>query len=56
MVRAERVEPLVWEFVSDMLKDPERVRAGIEALIAEERATRPRGRGEEVGAWTEKLE
>lgn len=56
MIRAERVEPLVWELVSDMLTNPKRVRVGMEALIEEELSTSPRSRGEEVRAWTKKLE
>jgi hypothetical protein len=35
-VRAEKVEAVVWSFVSGLLKDPERLRAGMDALITEE--------------------
>ena len=28
---ADEVEPMVWDFVSGLLKEPERVRAGLEA-------------------------
>ncbi len=34
--RAEKVEAVIWSFVSDLLKDPERIRAGMEALIEQE--------------------
>jgi site-specific DNA recombinase len=37
-VRIEKVEPLVWGFVSGMLRDPEKIRRGLEALIQQERA------------------
>ncbi len=39
-LRAERVEASVWEFVSSLLKDPERIRAGVDMLIEQERNTR----------------
>ena len=32
-LRAERVEASVWEFVSNLLKDPERIRAGMDRII-----------------------
>jgi site-specific DNA recombinase len=41
--RADEVEPLVWEFVSGLLKEPERLRAGLERLIEQERAGRCAG-------------
>jgi site-specific DNA recombinase len=40
--RAEKVEETVWSFVSRLLKDPERIRAGMEALIEQEQANGPR--------------
>ena len=36
--RAERIEAEVWREVSNLLKNPERLRMGIEAFIEEERA------------------
>jgi hypothetical protein len=45
----------VWRFIADLLKDPERIRAGMERLIDEERNA---GRGDperESKAWAEKL-
>jgi hypothetical protein len=56
MVRVEDVEQEVWGFVSGLLKDPEKVRAGVEALIEEEKAVRPHGPSKGTGAWTQKLE
>jgi hypothetical protein len=46
-LRAERIEEQVWEFVRGLLRDPERIRAGLDRLIEEERGrTRPgEGRG-----------
>jgi hypothetical protein len=31
--RAEKVERAVWDFVSDLLKDPDRLRNGLDAMI-----------------------
>ena len=55
-VRAAEAEPVLWSFVSGLLKDPERIRAGMERLIDEERTS---GRGDperKSRAWTGKLE
>jgi recombinase-like zinc beta ribbon protein len=35
--RADKVEPRVWEFVSGVLKDSERLRVGLEKMIERER-------------------
>jgi hypothetical protein len=54
-VRATRVEDAVWCFVSELLKDPDRLRAGIEELIEQEREA---GRGQPEGEarlWEEKI-
>ncbi len=55
-VPAQKVERLVWEFVFGLLKDPERVRAGMEALIDRERETGIRRPAEEAAGWAEKLD
>jgi site-specific DNA recombinase len=55
-VPAKTVEPLVWEFVSGLLEDPERIRAGMAALIDRERVVGARGPVEEAATWAEKLE
>jgi hypothetical protein len=55
-LRVTEVEPEVWRFVSGLLRDPEKIRAGMEKLIDEEQAI---GRGDperESKAWAEKLE
>ena len=53
--RADEVEPLVWEFVSGLLKEPERLRAGLERLIEQERAAMRGDPEQEARAWLEKL-
>lgn len=53
--RAEKVEERLWSFVSRLLKDPERIRAGMEALIEQERANGPRYFPKEEAAWAEKV-
>ncbi len=57
MARAETVEGAVWAFVSNMLSDPERVRAGVRRLAEQERAVR-RARLDperEAKLWAEKI-
>ncbi len=54
-VRATRVEDAVWRFVSELLKDPDRIRAGIGELVEREREA---GRGDpdgEARLWKEKI-
>jgi len=53
--RAEETEALAWGFVSDLLKDPDRLRAGLERMIDRERDGL---RGDPEGgatAWLRKL-
>src|SRR5829696_127422 len=55
-LRPAEVEPAVWEFVSELLMDPENIMAGMEKLIDDEAAI---GRGDpvrEAETWAEKLE
>jgi site-specific DNA recombinase len=55
-LRPTEVEPAVWNFVSELLKDPEKIKAGMERIIDAEAAM---GRGDperESEAWAEKLE
>jgi site-specific DNA recombinase len=49
------VEAPVWEFISGLLKDPERIRAGMERLIDQERASGHADPEREAKAWLEKL-
>lgn len=54
-IRAEPAEAEIWSFVSGLLKDPERVRAGMEKLIEQERAN---GRGDpeqEAKVWADQI-
>ncbi len=54
-VRAEELEDLVWGFVSDLLRDPERVREGLEAMIEKEREGIHGDPEQEAKAWLDKL-
>jgi DNA repair ATPase RecN len=53
--RAERVEASVWEFVSSLLKDPERIRAGMDRLIEQERNSKRGDPEREAQAWAETI-
>ncbi len=54
-IPVKTVEPLVWKFISGLLKDPERIRTGMEALIDREREAGVRCPDEEAATWAEKL-
>jgi hypothetical protein len=54
-LRAAKIEPAVWAFVSDLLKDPEKIRSGMEALLKQEQATGPHESAREVKVWTQKI-
>jgi site-specific DNA recombinase len=55
--KAEATEALVWDFVSGLLKDPTRLKAGLEKRIEEERARGARGDpDQEVQSWLRQLE
>jgi site-specific DNA recombinase len=53
--RAKDLEPAVWALVSGLLKDPTRLRAGLEELIHEERRAVRGNPDQEVWTWTKKL-
>jgi site-specific DNA recombinase len=53
--RADRLEPAVWGLVSGLLKDPERVREGLEQLIEDERQGLNGDPMREQKAWLQKL-
>jgi site-specific DNA recombinase len=55
-LRASEVEPVVWAFVSGLLKDPERVRAGMDRLIEQERQASSAEPEREAEVWAGKLE
>jgi hypothetical protein len=55
--KAEEVEALVWSFVSGLLKDPPRLKAGLEKMIEGERRKGTRGDPDrETKAWLRQLE
>jgi site-specific DNA recombinase len=49
------VEPPVWQFVSDLLKDPAKVRMGLDTLIDQERRGMRGDPSREGKAWLDKL-
>ncbi len=53
--RADKLEALVWKFVSGLLQDPERLRRGLEELIAREREGLRGDPNREASVWLEKL-
>ena len=52
--RAAEREAQVWEFVSRLLRDPERLRAGLEEMIESERAVSRGDPQREITLWLEK--
>jgi site-specific DNA recombinase len=54
--RAEKVEAEAWEELSGLLKDPERLRVGIECMIEEQRAALRRDPDKELRHWHTELE
>ncbi len=55
MYRAADVEHQVWKFVSDLLTDPDQLRADLDAMIEEERQGMPGELQQEVKPWLSKL-
>src|SRR5215204_4444598 len=53
--RAEKVESQIWGFVSDLLKDPKRLREGLEEMIERERDEVRGDPDREAKAWVNKL-
>jgi site-specific DNA recombinase len=53
--RAERVEALVWDTVSTLLRDPERLRAGLEEMIEAERNGSHGDPEQDKKAWLERI-
>jgi hypothetical protein len=54
-VRADREEPIVWEFVSGLLKDPEKLRAGLDALLEKEQKGAHDDLDKEARSWLDQL-
>jgi site-specific DNA recombinase len=53
--RADRLEQMVWEFVSNYLKNPERLRTGLEQMVEEKRKGLRGDPEREARAWLDKL-
>jgi site-specific DNA recombinase len=54
-LRAEQIEEQVWRFVRGLLRDPERIRAGLDRLIEEERTNAGRDPKRDAGFWSRKI-
>ena len=54
-LNVNKVEPPVWEFVSELLRDPTRVRAGLETLMEQERKGTRGDANQEAKAWLDRL-
>jgi site-specific DNA recombinase len=54
-LNARKAEPRVWEKVSGLLKDPERLRLGLVSLIEEERKGLKADPSREAKIWAEKI-
>jgi recombinase-like zinc beta ribbon protein len=54
-LRADLVEPLVWEGVSEVLGEPERLRRGLRRVLEKEREPSAVDREGEARIWQEKL-
>ncbi len=53
--RADEVESQVWNLISSLLKDPRRLKAGLEEMIEQERAGLRGDPEQEAKTWLEKL-
>jgi hypothetical protein len=53
--RADRLEQMVWEFVSDCLKNPGRLHTGLERMVEEKRKGLRGDPEREARTWLEKL-
>ena len=55
-VRAIEAERVVWAFVSNLLRDPETIRVGMERLIEEERTSQAQNPEHEAELWAQKVD
>jgi hypothetical protein len=55
-IRAVNFEDMVWRFVSDLLKHPDRIRVGIDKLVERERTGGSVDTEREALYWAEKVE
>jgi hypothetical protein len=53
--RAAEAEAAVWDLISRLLKNPERVRAGLDEMIEQERAGMRGDPDQEAASWLERL-
>jgi site-specific DNA recombinase len=53
--RADRLEPMVWNYVSGVMKNPEELRADLDRMIELQRRGTRGNPGQEARLWTEKL-
>ncbi|HEV2743324.1 MAG TPA: recombinase family protein, partial [Rubrobacter sp.] len=51
----KKIEPPVWRFVSDLLCDPSRLRAGLDAMMDRERKGMHGDAGQEAKVWVDRL-
>jgi len=54
-IRSDKAHPEVWELISGLLSDPERLRKGLDAMIEEERGALRGDPEREVKVWFERL-
>jgi len=54
-IRAGELEHRVWDEVSGLLKDPERIRVGLNAMIEKKRSALRGDPGQEAEAWLEQI-
>ena len=54
-LRAEQIEEQVWGFVCGLLRDPERIREGLDRLIEEERTQAGRDPERDAEFWSRKI-
>ena len=55
MEQAQKAEAAMWEFVSRVMKDPERILAGVDALIERKRVASRGDPERDAKAWLERL-
>jgi hypothetical protein len=55
LARAEPAEEAKWEFVFEVMKDPERIRIGMDARIEQKRAAMRGDPERETKTWLERL-
>jgi site-specific DNA recombinase len=53
--RADRLEPMVWDYVSGVMKDPEQLRDDLDRMIELERQGRRGDPGKDAKLWADKL-